>query len=244
AQEETHNIRRNRSDKKARTFPLPSSPYGQGRSSGFPGVFGRIGSVKKYRDNHLGGPGKDPNNGDPAGDSSMPHQSTAVQDISSAMIEANQEIRQLREQQTQEAMTDRVKRISKSNDGNDRERFLRGIPEDEIPLTIPPFVPLPTPEVSVATFSAEPFTWESQDVQPKPTVSAFVPAPARPQEDFVQMIAHRVSQQMRDAQQRGESTADYHSLIAREIAKGQQAGMLPISQADSCKNNTQDADRT
>jgi hypothetical protein len=246
APEEVHNIRRNRSDKKARTFPLPSSAYGQGRSSGLSGVLGRIGTVKKYRDNHHG-PGKDPSSGDPAGDSGMSRQAAAVQDINSAMIEANQEIRQLREQQTQEAMTDRVKRISKSNDGDDRERFLRGIPENEIPL-MPPFVPLPTPEVSVPTFTAEPFTLEYQEVQPKPTVPAFVPAPApapaRPQDDFVQMIAQRVSQQMRDAQQRGESTADYHSLIAREIAKGQQAGVSPIAQADSCKNDTQDADRT
>ncbi|KAK3811233.1 MAG: hypothetical protein J3Q66DRAFT_391078 [Benniella sp.] len=231
--EEVHGVRRNRSDRKARTFPLPSSAYGQGRSSGISGMLGRIGTVKGNRNNHHGGPGKDPSSGDPAGDNGVPRQTTAVQDLSTAMIEANQEIRQLHEQQTQEAMTDRVKRISKSNDGTDRERFLRGIPENEIPLIIPPFVPLPTPEVSVSTFTAESLAMASQEVQPSPAVPAFVPSPARPHDDFVQMIAHRVSQQMRDAQQRGESTADYHSLIAREIAKGQQAGVLPISQADS-----------
>lgn len=241
-------IHRNRSERKSRTFPMPSyASSSQGRLSGIPEILGRVGSVRNRfrRDGHHG-PGKDPNNGEPAGDSSVSRQSP-VQDINSAMIEANQEIRQLREQQTQEAMTDRVKRLSKSAESNsDKDRFLRGmgsnlpissIPEHNIAAESKSVIPLPALSfdqgVHMKSDSSPTFSHTSspmdQNTQPRPA--------STPQDDLVRLIAQRVSQQLRDAQQRGEAMTDYHSLIAREIVREQRAGVLPISPADSRKNS-------
>ncbi|KAG0217106.1 hypothetical protein BGX33_011443 [Mortierella sp. NVP41] len=56
---------------------------------------------------------------------------TPAQNINAAMIEANQEIRQRLEQQTQEALTDRVRCLSKNSDSSsDKDRFLRSMQID------------------------------------------------------------------------------------------------------------------
>ncbi|KAI8345828.1 hypothetical protein B0O80DRAFT_471594 [Mortierella sp. GBAus27b] len=241
-------IQRNQSGRKSRTFPS-YSPGSQGRLSGIPEILGRVGSVRNRfrRDGHLGGPGKDPSNGEATGDSGMSRQSP-VQDMNNAMIEANQEIRQLIEQQTQEAMTDRVKRLSKSSESNqDKERFARSmstswipsIPEhDIVPLVEPQHNPIIIPLPSAAfdqdspmktpTLTPTPPPMEQDAQQPKPSSTM-------QHDELVRMIAHRVSQQLKDAQQRGEAsaTADLRSLIAQEIVKEQRAGVLPISPADS-----------
>jgi hypothetical protein len=130
-----------------------------------------------------------------------------LQDVSAAMIEASQEIRQLREQQTQAALTDRVKRLSKSSDRSDRERFERGLLR--------------------GTLTEEPISeidMDSPQPQPDPP-STSVPN----QQDVVRQIAHRVSMQWKEAQQRGDSITDYYALIAEEIKKEQRAGSLPIA---------------
>ncbi|KAG0207606.1 Tether containing UBX domain for GLUT4 [Mortierella sp. GBA30] len=137
---------------------------------------------------------------------------TPVQDMNSAMIEASQEIRQLREQQTQAALTDRVKRLSKASDSSDRERFVRSLPP--------------------GAFTEEPLS--EMDIDP-------TPLPPRQdsslsQDDVVRQIAHRVSQQLRQAQQRGNSM-DYHTLIAQEIEKEQRAGVLPSTPTGSRHNS-------
>ncbi|KAF9347682.1 Tether containing UBX domain for GLUT4 [Mortierella sp. NVP85] len=134
-----------------------------------------------------------------------------LQDVSAAMIEASQEIRQLREQQTQAALTDRVKRLSKSSDRSDRERFERGLLR--------------------GTLTEEPISeidMDSPQPQPDPP-STSVPN----QQDVVRQIAHRVSMQWKEAQQRGDSITDYYALIAEEIKKEQRAGSLPITPAGS-----------
>ncbi|KAF9183386.1 Tether containing UBX domain for GLUT4 [Haplosporangium sp. Z 767] len=138
---------------------------------------------------------------------------TPVQDMNSAMIEANLEIRQLREQQTQAALTDRVKRLSKASDSSDRERFVRSLP--------------PT------VFTDEPSSEMDVDpTQPRPE------SPAPPShEEVVRQIAHRISLQLKQAQKRGDSTMDYHSLIAQEIEKEQRAGVLPSTPTGSRHNS-------
>ncbi|KAF9954656.1 Tether containing UBX domain for GLUT4 [Mortierella alpina] len=140
---------------------------------------------------------------------------TPVQDMNSAMIEANQEIRQLREQQTQAALTDRVKRLSKASDSSDRERFVRSLPP--------------------GAFTEEPDSEMDLDSSHTPrSESPF--AGAASQDDVVRQIAHRVSQQLRQVQQRGGSM-DYHSLIAQEIEKEQRAGVLPSTPTGSRHNS-------
>ena len=77
------------------------------------------------RDGHLPSSGTGGNGSD--GES---NRQTPTQDISAAMIEANQEIRQRLEQQTQEALTDRVRCLSKDSDSSsDKDRFLRSMHE-------------------------------------------------------------------------------------------------------------------
>ncbi|KAF9582032.1 Tether containing UBX domain for GLUT4 [Lunasporangiospora selenospora] len=140
---------------------------------------------------------------------------TPVQDMNTAMIEANQEIRQLREQETQAALTDRVKRLSKASDSSDRERFVRSLPPGA-------FTEEPVSEMDVDT--------------PQPRSES--PNAALPsQQDLVRQIAHRVSQQLRNAQKRGDSTMDYYALIAQEVEKEQKAGALPPSPAGSRHNS-------
>ncbi|KAF9924775.1 Tether containing UBX domain for GLUT4, partial [Modicella reniformis] len=142
----------------------------------------------------------------PSADIDIQRQSP-LQDMNTAMIEANQEIRQLREQQTQAALTDRVKRLSKAADNSDRERFVRSLPP--------------------GTFTEEPVC-EEMDVD-----TSSVPK----QDELVRQIAHRVSMQLKQAQERGISITDYSSLIAQEIEKKQKAGELPTTPTGS-RNNT------
>jgi len=72
---------------------------------------------------------------------------------------------------------------------------------------------------------------------PLPQRSASVPSP----QEVVRQIAHRVSQQLREAQLRGEPTLDYHTLIAQEIVKEQKAGILPVSPTGSRHNSVDKA---
>ena len=160
------------------------------------------------------------------------------------MVEATQEIRQLREQQTQEALTDRVKRLSKSADGSssDKDRFVRSMTLYEEPDEI--LVPsrglaathkAPTLPRTASPLSNTVSTQMSMPQQPQPQQQQL------PQDDLVRQIAQRVSQQLKLAQLRGDSGLNYHSLIAQEIVKEQRAGSLPISlpisPAESRKNS-------
>ncbi|KAF9359533.1 Tether containing UBX domain for GLUT4 [Mortierella sp. AD094] len=128
---------------------------------------------------------------------------TPVQDISAAMIEHSQEIRQLQEQQTQAAMTDRVKKLSKASDDSDRERFVRSLPPG-----------------SYGDITEEPDNMMDVDSQ-----------------ELVLQIAQRVSQQLKNAQRRGDSTVDYQTLIAQEIEREQKAGALPSTPTGSRNNS-------
>lgn len=133
------------------------------------------------RDGHLPSSGTGGNGSD--GES---NRQTPTQDISAAMIEANQEIRQRLEQQTQEALTDRVRCLSKNSDSSsDKDRFLRSM-------------------------HGSPTGKKNQ------------------QDDIVRQIALRVSRMLKEAEERGETALDYQTLIAQEIAKEQQAGMLTL----------------
>ncbi|KAF9907644.1 hypothetical protein EC991_010764 [Linnemannia zychae] len=87
---------------------------------------GYMGSV--CRDGHLPSSGS---GGGGNGSDGETNRQTPTQDISAAMIEANQEIRQRLEQQTQEALTDRVRCLSKNSDSSsDKDRFLRSMHVD------------------------------------------------------------------------------------------------------------------
>ncbi|KAF9087833.1 Tether containing UBX domain for GLUT4 [Mortierella sp. AD031] len=154
------------------------------------------------------------------GDLNMQRQ-TPVQDMASNMVEINQGIRRHQEQQTQAALTDRVKRLSKASDSSDRDRFVRSLP----------------PGAAVS----EEFTEEPEgdmDVDPpyrrSESPNSSLP---NPQHEVVRQIAHRVSQQLRDAQKRGDSGMDYHTLIAQEIEKEQKAGVLPATPTGSRQNS-------
>ncbi|KAF9965419.1 Tether containing UBX domain for GLUT4 [Mortierella alpina] len=173
-----------------------------------PGMTSRSGSIENTdRRGHLVAPSP--------GASADIQRQTPVQDMNSAMIEANQEIRQLREQQTQAALTDRVKRLSKASDSSDRERFVRSLPP--------------------GAFTDEPDSEMDVDASHTPrSESPF--AATGSQDDVVRQIAHRVSQQLRQVQQRGGSM-DYHSLIAQEIEKEQRAGVLPSTPTGSRHNS-------
>lgn len=138
---------------------------------------------------------------------------TPTQDMNALMVQANQEIRQLREEQTQAAMTDRVKKLSKASDSDDRERFVRSLPPS-------------------AGFSEEPSSTEMEiDTQHPRSESPSSTLPD--QQELVRQIAHRVSQQLRDAGKRGDGGMDYHALIAQEIEKEQLAGSLPSTPTGS-----------
>ncbi|KAF9406454.1 Tether containing UBX domain for GLUT4 [Podila epigama] len=147
------------------------------------------------------------------------HRQTPAQDMSSSMIEANQEIRQLQEQQTQAAMTDRVKRLSKASESSDRDRFVRSLPPG-----------------AGGVLSEEPSEMEVDQSMPRsesPTSSL-----PDPQQEVVRQIAHKISQQLRAAQKSGDgSSLDYHTLIAQEIERQQHAGVLPKSPAGSRHNS-------
>ncbi|KAF9538998.1 hypothetical protein EC957_005976 [Mortierella hygrophila] len=133
------------------------------------------------RDGHLPSTGNGGNGSD-----GETNRQTPTQDISAAMIEANQEIRQRLEQQTQEALTDRVRCLSKNSDSSsDKDRFLRSM-------------------------HGSPTSKKSQ------------------QDDIVRQIALRVSRMLKEAEERGEAPLDYQTLIAQEIAKEQQDGMLNL----------------
>ncbi|KAF9997840.1 Tether containing UBX domain for GLUT4, partial [Entomortierella chlamydospora] len=128
---------------------------------------------------------------------------TPVQDMSAAMIEHSQEIRQRQEQQTQAAMSDRVKKLSRASDDSDRERFVRSLPPG-----------------SYGEVTEEPSNM--MDVDSK---------------ELVLQIAQLVSQKLKSAQQRGDSTVDYQTLIAEEIEKKQKAGVLPSTPSGSRHNS-------
>ncbi|KAF9972982.1 hypothetical protein BGZ73_003832 [Actinomortierella ambigua] len=143
---------------------------------------------------------------------------SAEESMNTAMIEANHEIRQLREQQAQAVITDRVKRLARAQEGSDRDLFVRSIP--------------------TADFTDEPTEFE--EAVPVPTAATAVNASisaVQSQEELVRQIARRVSQQLRSASARGDSTLDRYSLIAQEIEKEQRSGTLPISPVDSRQNS-------
>jgi len=142
---------------------------------------------------------------------------TPTQDMNALMVQANQEIRQLREEQTQAAMTDRVKKLSKASDSDDRERFVR---------SLPPGAGL-TEESSSIEMEVD--TQHPRSESPSSTLPD--------QQDLVRQIAHRVSQQLREAEKRGDGGMDYHALIAQEIEKEQLAGSLPSTPSGSRQNS-------
>ncbi|KAG0246938.1 Tether containing UBX domain for GLUT4 [Mortierella sp. GBA43] len=159
-----------------------------------PGITGRSGTVDTL--NREGNVVAPPQGAGPEIDI---QRQSPLQEMNAAIIEAHQEVRQLREQQTQAALTDRVKYLSsKVSDRSDRERFVRSVPP--------------------GTFTEEPIS-EIDDSQPPPS--------SQNKEDLVRQIAHRVSMQMKKAQERGTSITDYRSLIEMEIEKEQIAGSLP-----------------
>ncbi|KAF8949141.1 Tether containing UBX domain for GLUT4 [Haplosporangium gracile] len=159
-----------------------------------------------------------------SGDLNMQRQ-TPTQDMTSNMIEINQGIRRLQEQQTQAALTDRVKRLSKASDSSDRDRFVRSLPPGS-----------PTPEA----FTEEPEGFMDVDT-PQPRSESPNSSLPNHEQEVVRQIAHRISQQLRDAQKRGDSTMDYHSLIAQEIEKEQKAGVLPITPTGSRQSSVNKA---
>ncbi|KAH7047699.1 hypothetical protein BKA57DRAFT_463151 [Linnemannia elongata] len=159
-----------------------------------------------------------------SGDLNMQRQ-TPAQDMTSNMIEINQGIRRHQEQQTQAALTDRVKRLSKASDSSDRDRFVRSLPPGS-----------PTPEA----FTEEPEGFMDVDI-PQPRSESPNSSLPNHEQEVVRQIAHRISQQLRDAQKRGDSTMDYHSLIAQEIEKEQKAGVLPTTPTGSRQNSVNKA---
>lgn len=177
---------------------------------------------------------------------------TPAQDMNSAMIEVSQEIRQLREQEAQAALTDRVKRLSKAGESSDKDRFSRSLQFADPPVTAigSSSTAGPSSSTLASTGISAPFTEEpamdmeadsdmNTDINPHPLPqrSASVPSP----QEVVRQIAHRVSQQLREAQLRGEPTLDYHTLIAQEIVKEQKAGILPVSLTGSRHNSVDKA---
>ncbi|KAG0332892.1 hypothetical protein BG004_001060 [Podila humilis] len=222
-----------------------------------PGMTARGGSLdvmNSKRDGNIIAPNGGPSsNGNSDGDT--PRQ-TPAQDMDSAMIEASQEIRQLREQEAQAALTDRVKRLSKPGESSDKDRFSRSL---QFVAAVPPTdaagssSSAAAPSLSTPTCIGEmntPFTEEptadmdidsgtrlNSTTRTDPQRSASVPSP----QEIVRQIAHRVSQQLRDAQSRGEPTLDYQTLIAQEIVKEQKAGILPVTPSGSRHNSVDTA---
>ncbi|KAG0254308.1 hypothetical protein BG011_005823 [Mortierella polycephala] len=217
--------------------PMLSSPPPpqQSAETQVPGMTGRTGAIQSNsRDGNQVGPGAGGGSGS-AGGAGGPgaaggaggaggdnQRQTPTQDISSAMVEATQEIRQLREQQTQEALTDRVKRLSKSSEGSsDKDRFVRCM----------------MPELTLDT---PPCTNIESDISHPPrrySPTSLAQIPLSQQEELVWQIARRVNQQLKEAQMRGDSNLNYHSLIAQEIVREQKAGVLPNSPTVSRKNS-------
>lgn len=149
----------------------------------------RSGTVESTHRDHMVAP--------PQVDIDLQRQSP-MQDLNVEMIETTQGIRHRQEQEAQAALTERVKRLSKSSDRSDMDRFVRSIPLTEEPAS---------------ELDAE-------------SLSTNVPI----EQDVIHQIAKRVSMQLKEAKQRGDSTADYHNLhnlIAQEVAKEQRAGSLP-----------------
>ncbi|KAG0089969.1 Tether containing UBX domain for GLUT4 [Podila epicladia] len=231
------------------TFHSPGGSY----QIPIPGMTARGGSldvVNTKREGNIIIPGASASSsGNSDGDT--PRQ-TPAQDMNSAMIEASQEIRQLREQEAQAALTDRVKRLSKTGESSDKDRFSRSLQFAEPPVTAigSSSTAGPSSSTIASTGISAPFTEEptmdmeadsdiSADVNPHPLPqrSASVPSP----QEVVRQIAHRVSQQLREAQLRGEPTLDYHTLIAQEIVKEQKAGILPVSPPGSRHNSVDKA---
>ncbi|KAF9175270.1 Tether containing UBX domain for GLUT4 [Mortierella sp. AD011] len=163
-----------------------------------PGMTGRSGSVEvEHREGNMVTPVPG------SGINIDIQRQTPVQDMSAAMIEHSQEIRQRQEQQTQAAMSDRVKKLSRASDDSDRERFVRSLPPG-----------------SYGEVTEEPSNM--MDVDSK---------------ELVLQIAQLVSQKLKSAQQRGDSTVDYQTLIAEEIEKKQRAGVLPSTPSGSRHNS-------
>ncbi|KAF8918501.1 hypothetical protein BGZ58_004847, partial [Dissophora ornata] len=227
----------------ARTLNLPVDP--QGFQLQTPVISGRSGTIgTQFREGHLGGPGNgagpgNENNGGPGGVPGPGQNPT--QDINSAMVETTQEIRQL------QAMTDRVKRLSKSADGSssDKDRFVRGM--DYIPPVLSQTSRNRTFNIPVETTAASQISYAPLEQQAQAQGSAMAvtaTAISNPRDVLVRQIAHRVSQQLREAQQRGDSDTNYQALIAKEIVKEQKAGALPISPAGSRKNSMDPDDQT
>ncbi|KAI1318705.1 hypothetical protein EDD11_005998 [Mortierella claussenii] len=239
-----------------------------------PEMSSRAGSVhRNSRDGQPGGPSGGAGGGNTPSDGSNPNdgsnsnetRQTPVQNISSAMLEANQEIRQLREQQTQEAMTDRVKRLSKSPDAaSDKDRFARSMTTSLDVGVEPEFMPLlphPPPLQQPRTMPSNPPTklpplppWTLRAIAPTaatsaPAAATLISVSVAPTEStapssvaqyglLARQIAHRVSQQLREAQKRGETSATtYHFLLAQEIIKTQRTRILAISSTESRKNS-------
>ncbi|KAF9432797.1 hypothetical protein BGZ76_010312 [Entomortierella beljakovae] len=209
-----------------------------------PMMGGRTGSVDNmFRDGHLVGPGNTggssgDGNGD-GNDGGAPRQ-TPTQDISSAMVETNQEIRQLREQLEQQAMTDRVKRLSKTSDSAaDKDRFVRSMdythPMDDS-AGMGMGMGMGSSSSSILNNN---ITTSPGSESPKFTSTA---ATSPGQEEIVRQIAQRVSQKLKEAAQRGDTTASYQALLAEEIVKEQLAGVLPVSPAESRKNSAHTID--
>ncbi|KAG0035543.1 Tether containing UBX domain for GLUT4 [Podila clonocystis] len=103
------------------SFPSPGGSY----QIPIPGMTARGGSLdvmNTKREGNIIIPGASASSsGNTDGDT--PRQ-TPAQDMNSAMIEASQEIRQLREQEAQAALTDRVKRLSKTGESSDKDRLI------------------------------------------------------------------------------------------------------------------------
>lgn len=240
--------KRNKSSKAVPSNPLvalgtPNSPSLEESAFHVPTMTGRAGAVDtSSRDGHLVGPGNGAGSNSGNGESEGQRQ-TPTQDINSAMVEANQEIRQLREQQTQEAMTDRVKRLSKSSDGtSEKDRFVRSMPL--------PFIPereengmMAGPSKRELAISTPTMSNITTPTLATTATNSSMTTPPLSHNDLVRQIAQRVSQQLREAQERGEPTLNYHSLIAKEIVRGQRAGTLPVS-PENCRQNSEYVEKT
>ncbi|KAF9113956.1 hypothetical protein BGX27_000419 [Mortierella sp. AM989] len=203
-----------------------------------PMMGGRRGSITNIFRDGPGNTGGSSNDGGAGGSGGDAPRQTPTQDISSAMVEASQEIRQLREQQTQEAMTDRVKQLSKTSDNiADKDRFVRSMDF---------YQPMNGDGAGMGMGMGSSMMMEPERNVPAPAMAPPSPESSSPtpglHDDIVRQIAQRVSQKLREAVQRGDSATNYHSLLAEEIAKGQLSGVLPISPSDSRKNSAHSID--
>ncbi|KAG0271835.1 Tether containing UBX domain for GLUT4 [Linnemannia exigua] len=108
-----------------------------------------------------------------SGDINMQRQ-TPTQDMTISMVETQQGVRRRQEQETQAALTDRVKRLSKASDSSDRDRFVRSLPPGS---------------AGSQEFTEEP---EGMDVDP-PQPRSESPNSSLPshEQEVVRQIAHR-----------------------------------------------------